>query len=741
MPGPNLCLDARGVEVITQDPSPELRERACNALRQRGIAAVPYHSGPELLVSIHKQVPEEAICEDDCRVDLKDSGKIRKLRFVDTKDKDLLTKLIERCLIIEIGRRTDMWRLDSPRIWYMPKPFMTIDDIAAYRRFEISAIPIESVGVGIVIDVGTAFFTVSTIADFFRKDVSEMEQKQLRKQFEFLSKRQHGQKGSLLYDLGHKKGKCYFIECLPDTTCATTGILRVKGHDYPSLLDYYHQKYPSLSVKADDTVARVSFPTLDRPQKVAANKLHLRVMNKSLPKDLKQVDKITPKDRRNLIEEFWAGLGEDPLGQEMPTVAAQLWQPASDKIMNIKPPNLLFARDQILSSPSNGNLERYKEYFHKRSPLIREAGCFIVPSAVTRTIYYAVPDKTNNTMAIKLAEDITTHISGWTRVSMDPKIISYRNLEDAFSQLNREKQPGMVVFVFEDDDPATYFMVSYELKRWRVKRITYKIFLYKFRRGGSKWQSFTEMCALDVLQQLDCIPWTIEGPLHYESQLAIDVGKDHRYFALSLLKCLPQPAVPSFWIGTSVELKPDPKLETINEIFLRDKIIELFMRLEQLQRAPLRSALILRDGRKSGRESEGIYAAKEELIRRGMLNKDVRMDIVDIHKHTVKGIRIWDFISESDVRHALEGKALFLDDATVIVTNTGAATLRQGTADPLMLVARGEGINMVHVVEDVHTTTHLNYSSPGTAQRLPLVLKRTDDELESRAAQEIRRIR
>jgi len=89
----------------------------------------------------------------------------------------------------------------------------------------------------------------------------------------------------------------------------------------------------------------------------------------------------------------------------------------------------------------------------------------------------------------------------------------------------------------------------------------------------------------------------------------------------------------------------------------------------------------------------------------------------------------------------LEGKALLLDDRTAIVVNTGAATLSQGTAELLMLVARGEGINMKAVAADVNAGSHLNYSSPGRAQRLPLVLKRTDEELESRAAQEIRRMR
>jgi hypothetical protein len=314
------------------------------------------------------------------------------------------------------------------------------------------------------------------------------------------------------------------------------------------------------------------------------------------------------------------------------------------------------------------------------------------------------------------------------------------------------------VFVFEEEDPTTYFTLSYELKEWRVKHITYdtlESLFSKFQlvdsdgrssdgrpsRALRDWWSFIEMSALDVLQQMDCVPWGLAGELCYEAQLGIDVGWDRRHFALSFLICRPEPRQPAFWVDTAVEIKADPKFETINEIHLRDKIVELFKRSKQKHFDPIRSVLVLRDGRESGRELEGIVAAKKELVRLGVLEKEAKMDVVDLHKQSMKGIRIWDKNPDGSVQHALEGTAVFLDERTVIMTNTGAATLHQGTAEPIILVARTDNINMANVASDVHATTHLNWSSPGVAQRLPLVLKRTDDELESRASQEIRRIR
>jgi hypothetical protein len=93
------------------------------------------------------------------------------------------------------------------------------------------------------------------------------------------------------------------------------------------------------------------------------------------------------------------------------------------------------------------------------------------------------------------------------------------------------------------------------------------------------------------------------------------------------------------------------------------------------------------------------------------------------------------------VRHAFEGTAILLDERTAVLTNTGAATLHQGTAEPVVLVANTDDVDMAAVAEDVHIAAHLNWSNPDVAQRLPLSLKRTDEELKSRAAQEVRRVR
>ena len=70
---------------------------------------------------------------------------------------------------------------------------------------------------------------------------------------------------------------------------------------------------------------------------------------------------------------------------------------------------------------------------------------------------------------------------------------------------------------------------------------------------------------------------------------------------------------------------------------------------------------------------------------------------------------------------------------------TGAATLTQGTAEPVIVVS--ESGRALEAMEDEFDLAQCNWASPSVAQRLPMELKRTDDELGHRMAQEVKRIR
>jgi hypothetical protein len=186
-------------------------------------------------------------------------------------------------------------------------------------------------------------------------------------------------------------------------------------------------------------------------------------------------------------------------------------------------------------------------------------------------------------------------------------------------------------------------------------------------------------------------------------------------------------------------VKPDPKHETINARILQDQLFALFERALSGRFDALQSLLVLRDGRAYGAEVDALLACVERLKGADYVSTDATIDLVEFQKSSLSHLRIWDN-TERETRNAPEGTALVLSEDSVALLSTGQLTLRQGTAAPLVLTRVDRQSDPVRAAAAVFSAAQLNWSSPRVAQRLPLTLKRTDEELKARAAQEIRQM-
>jgi len=222
--------------------------------------------------------------------------------------------------------------------------------------------------------------------------------------------------------------------------------------------------------------------------------------------------------------------------------------------------------------------------------------------------------------------------------------------------------------------------------------------------------------------------------------MAIDVGYDRRHYAVSLLVCRANERKPRFWLDSIVEHKADSKSETINDVQLKDTIIKLLRKVADNTKPALSSLLVVRDGRRSGKELDAVEAAREELVAAGILASGIIVHVIDFHKQSLKGIRLWE-VDQRIARNVAGGTAVTIGKRLAVLANTGSETLRQGTAEPVVVRLRSENARLEEVIEDLHYSSQMNWSSPRVAQRLPIELKRTDEQLESRSAQEIRRLR
>ena len=759
-PGTALYICTRLAAVTGPDLTPDLLERACGALRSRhGLAATPVPGArPALVVATDRPVPPLHLEDEEWELDVADVGEpTRRLAFGDPDGPELLAALVRQALLAELTHRNHLWRMnDSARIWYEPEPFRTERGIAAYRRYEIATLPVPGVGIGVAVDLGTAFFTAETLAYYFDPTVAEAERRGREQQFARLTARQAGQKGTLLYDNGQTRTKCYFEAAPRGMTCATSGKIRANNQGYPSLHDYYRAKYPRLPVAPDAQAIKVSFTGLGRPQPVAAERVWARVMNDDVPGQFGQVDKIAPGERRAAIECFWGALGPRPFGRIAPGLRDGFWRPDPARIAHVPPVALAFGQGRHLAAPATCSVEAYRAHYQQRRRDLDQAGCYHVPPALLRTIHCAYPEGLGEGAPRQLAEDVAAALSRWTGRAIDATLVPYAAVADAIAKLSALASHGVALVVL-NQEPAAYYEVARGLPAWRVKRVTERTLGEKHdeltrgawdprrrertpERGRGRWHGFITPTALDALQLFDVVPFRAVGDRPYEAQVAIDVGHDRRHLALSLLIARDEATPPAFRIVTEVHVKPDQQHEAINPIQLADHLVQLIEGTLPQGSALLASLVVFRDGKFADEELASTDAAVERLRRSGRLAPDARVDLAQIHKDTLKSLRQWDVDDAGAVANPLEGQVVEIDAATALVNSTGAATLTQGTADPWLVVLR-RGDSVVDAAVAALRSSQLNWSSPGVAQRLPLELKRTDEELTARAAQEIRRLR
>ena len=758
-PGGSLYILTREARLTGPTLTAELAERACNALRRKhGLAAVPCPGKPSaLVVAARESLRTTHVEDDEWELDIADSGvSTQRLSLASEHGPLLLPMLVERAFLIHLMKRTDLWTLDSSRIWYENRPFCTVGDIEIYRRYEVGSVLIDDVGVGIAVDVGTAFFSVQTLAYFFAPGLSESERKARQSVFKRLTQRQARQKGTLLYDNGHVRVKCYFADAPPEMTCGTTGTVRVKHQSYESLLGYYEAELPDLPVQASTPVVRVSFRGLQYPQPVAADRVRIRVMNENVPQSVSDRDKISPDERRRTLAEFWARLKGNPLAPVAPGFSDGMWRPSRRHIVDFAIPRLLFGSNEVLEAPKQADAKCYREHYQQRLVHLKRHGCYRVPPNMTRKLYCAYPNQIGRQAPERLSSDIVSALHELTGKEMTAELLSYDTVIQAAQQLRDADRSGMVLFIL-NEEPTAYYDAAFQLPSWRIKRVTvgtldeHHGYLTKgaldrssrsvtLERGRKRWDAFVWLVMLDVAQLLDVVPYGIDSAGCYEAQLVIDVGYEGRHFALSLLITRQAGKVPDFRIISHVYPKGD-RQESINPRILTDAILDLFGKCFPKKFDSIKSLLVMRDGRIVDQEAKGLNDAIGQLKQRDYLPNDARVDWVEIHKDTMKSIRIWNVKDDRSAENALLGIGVQLNPRMIVVATTGAPTLSQGTAEPILIVGNGHCSDMVEAARANFWGAQMNWSSPRVAQKLHIGMKRTDDDLKARDAQEVRRLR
>ncbi|MBX2963235.1 MAG: hypothetical protein KF687_12035 [Cyclobacteriaceae bacterium] len=753
--GDRLSLVVKRVELCGETLTDEQLNRACSIIAKvYKVAAIPYcRDGKQSLITeVHESIPCSTLTVDDWVIELVHTTDKFLISLNEISQRSLVSDLYKRSLLIQIQNRTNLWTMDSPRIFYEKTPFLKSDfsndlssavtDIDAFRRYEISELFIDKTGLGFSVGVRTAFFTSLSVFEYYSSGL----EKRLKK----LLGRQNEQKGTLVYDGPTGKLKCYFEAYKDDLTIEQAPAFKIKGKSYSNPYEYFRLVHPSFEVKPTDKAALVSFPGMSNKVYVPANRLFVRVMNDMVDSNMSNEDKILPEDRMALINDFWSSLGKRPFGKNYVGIKSNFYQPSNLNSGILKMPDIHFGENQILPSPISNSQDDYKRSFRSRKEYLNKFGCYFVHPSMERSIYFCFPANTTENLRERFANDVCNRIKALTKISVSPAIITYSDYMNGIADLKNNFDTGMTVFVFEDLDPTTYFNIRFELKNWRIKRVTNFQLAKKFKglndykdgrfeKGLKNWNSFIEINAFDIIQQLGCLPFIVEPQLNYDMQLVIDVSEKSSHIVLSLVMFKSGMKTPIF--DSLVKPKTDSKKETINSAFLEKYVIELLNNNRTIiSKFNLNSMLVLRDGKNCGDEFNSLEATVPKLIQKGILEASFKMTFVEYHKTTLKEVRLVD----RQGRHysnVLEGSYFLPDENTAILATTGAGTLNQGTASPIMLKGGYGNCDMTKVLHDVFTSSQLNFSNPSVAQRLTFAAKRADDQLKDRIAQEVMRIK
>lgn len=700
--------------------------------------------------------PARVVRRKGWQTDLSDTGRPCTLVATDRQDRLAMCDLVEKSLVMAMETDDEWWRLsNSTRRWYRGERLACVDGIEVVSRLSFAAVPIGDSSIGVTFERGYLYRTEWTLADFFPGGLPQNERRERKRQFDRLRKRREGRKGTLLYDTNQTQvSVCYFDHDRPGVTCGTTGRVLTSQ----SLYEYCGNKYPRLGVEPDDEVVFVSFPNMKGTGgtvPVAAKLLRLRVMPDGDPtlRGLDAYKTASPARRKSDAEECLPLCRRAVGGVLGFTVEDDLWQPAQTDHGLLSCPDLVFGQNRQVAAPAAPVLHEYQRYYRERPDRLRSGGVFRFEQTVERRIHVVTPGAGHgwpDELQAAFLSDFGEVMKDLVGKKFD--LVSVRaGAPDEARQKMAKIAPGTAVVVFDDaTDQSAYFLFAHSLNGWRLKRLTRSGVWSRWRgknsprpgdggRADRRWKDMLFHSALDTLEQMDATPWRLKQ-MPYEACLTIDVSENRRYFAVSLLISRQPGKEPSCFRRTDVWTKADHQHEAINARWLQDKVVEVLGNYDGPKFAPIDSLLILRDGRLCGGEEAALVGAVEALKKTGRLAGGAVLDIAEVHKKTVKGLRLW-YPGKVGAENVLEGHAVYPTEDTALVSCTGAAGLsREVTAEPSLLVLR-HGKDVRKVAAAVFAMAQLNFSSPNKAHRIAYPLWATDERLRRRVAQDMRELR
>lgn len=238
------------------------------------------------------------------------------------------------------------------------------------------------------------------------------------------------------------------------------------------------------------------------------------------------------------------------------------------------------------------------------------------------------------------------------------------------------------------------------------------------------YTSYLRYTALGLLLVNRRWPWVLDRPTHCDAYIGVDVLRNTAAFTFFYeggRKCFVRPEE-----SPQKEKVPRKKVAAVVYRYLKEDLKD--------SSRQVRSLVFRRDGRAFADEWLGFRDAVSKLIQEGVLPKDVRIGVVEVHKTFSPGLRLVAEEGNGRLVNPRIGSWRELNDREAILCTTGFPFRFDGTVKPLYIrLVRGD-LELAKVLEDTFGMSQLCWPVPNRCMRLPIDLKLCDDLLRATAA-------
>ncbi|HUV01944.1 MAG TPA: Piwi domain-containing protein [Desulfobacteria bacterium] len=529
---------------------------------------------------------------------------------------------------------------------------------------------------------------------------------------------------------GHK-----LVECFPDTKrgCRFHAVSSKKASEksflykgrLTSVLEYHRdiRKRPDIAelINPNENVILIKYYDKQRePYREASSLLKSTVGTEDIPNSIqKDYIFLDPERRWELTKQLLNFFTPIKLGEYDINVDLDGKSEGKFQFDTLTLPTLEFGNKAFLEA----NDEDLRNWDFKKKNLLKDFGPYSIPRFLDTFVLFH-SGIVSRADAIQFYGDIKHAFNKYLKYSLPERIqiMSYEDrgeIETWLSDYSQKLSGALALHRWED---GSYFYLKKVLKNIPLQ--CYRSSSLKTRGEVlRKYKNMIFVTAVGFAAKMGFKPWVLQTQLSADCYIGLDVGGDRSHV---MGNCYIIDKSGTYMeIGKTIPQRGEAISEDTMVEIVSDAIFDSIRKYKD-ESARIKSIVIHRDGEIRKSEKNGISDAISRLKKEGLLPEVINCYGVELRK--LNPFRIYEGDNETAQMCGI-GSVTLLSNSDAILATTGAPSLTQGTANPLLTkVVSFEGtFDIKEVCRDVLYLSELNWGSPLRGMKMPVTIKIAED--------------